>query len=92
MDINYEKVELFHLKKQNESQRNDVLKAFNIIQSVLQSCDDPIPIALGLLSHLSHSDDIHSNLREMIDVATLLPNIGTEFEEARLRFNEYKIK
>jgi hypothetical protein len=89
--INIEKAELYYLKKQNETQRNDTINTLCIIHSILQYCDEPMPIVLGLLNpllSLSHSDDIYPYLRDIVIQAPLLPDIGTEFEEARKRFSQ----
>lgn len=89
--INIEKAELYHIKKKNEAQRNDTLNTLCIIHSIVQYCDNPIPIIMGLLNpllSLSHSDDIYPYLRYIVIQAPLLPDIGTEFEEARKRFSQ----
>jgi hypothetical protein len=91
LNINPEKAELYILKKNNKLIETRIRETFALVNSILQSSDDPLTLMVGVLNpliHLSPEDDVVSKCQESIDLAPFLPEIGSEFKKALERFDK----
>jgi hypothetical protein len=83
--INHEQVELRLLKKY-------ICKTAEHLRTILQT-DDPFSSMVGLLNpllQLSAGDDVGEVLKEVVELAPLVPGVGAEYKQALERFEETK--
>jgi hypothetical protein len=94
LNINQDKVELYKLKQKYESLNTHIRDTFALVNTILQHpSDDQLSLTVGLLNpliNMSPEDDVVSKFQETIDLASLLPDVGSEFKEALERFNKTK--
>ena len=60
------------------------------INKIIETSDDPLPLMIGLLNpllQLSPDENVLSNIKETIELATFLPGFGEEYKKANERFN-----
>jgi hypothetical protein len=95
LDINYEKVELIQLKKQMALEHSHFRKTAEHLRSILRTDgDNSLSLMVGLLNPLLHmtddNDDVGEVLKEVVEMASLLPGVGAEYKQALERFDETK--
>ena len=83
------KLELFRLKRQHAQETTQLYYLFETMTTLLQTTADPLPSLVGLFNPLVITEgiDIHAQVKEANELASLLPGFGSEYENARDRFN-----
>jgi hypothetical protein len=86
------KLELYKLKKQQDQEVIQLYNLFTKMTTILQTEEDPLPSLVGLFNPLVITDgiDIHAQVKEANELASLLPGTGDTYGKARDRFNSLK--